>query len=169
MYNKRFGFKKKEKPLTGQERLDKARNEWEEKKKDVIKLPENCKTILSVNGYSIPKKETPPLVLSKIRRELVIQPHVDRPEYGMNVQPVKIFEETEKRIYMPRFYGMSTFGEPTVDKLTFNDNVEKDLKRLAFNEKITLRENQVPIIEKTINHLKEHRGGVLSCYCGFGK
>ena len=168
-YNKKFI--KQVKPLTTKEKLDKASQEYEEqKKKDVIVLPEGCKTILSVNGYSIPKSGTSSHIMSKIRRDLTIQPHVDRPEYGMNVQPVKIFEETEKRIYMPRFYGITTFGKPILDKLTFNDQVIQNNERLGyFNPSINLRENQVPVIEKMIAFLKENYGGVLSCFCGFGK
>lgn len=39
----------------------------------------------------------------------------------------------------------------------------------TFNPSIKLRENQIPIVDKVVNQLKTNYGGVLSCYCGFGK
>ena len=164
--NKKF-FKKKPKPQTADEKLKESKEIMKDLEK--IDLPLGCNTILSVNGYSIPKNGVPAHVISKVRRDLTIEPFVDRPEFGTNVIPIKIFEESEKRVYMPRFYGISTFGLPKEDKLTNNDKMIKDLPGMTFNPNITLRENQVPVVEKMVSHIKTNFGGTLSIYCGGGK
>jgi hypothetical protein len=63
----------------------KAEDKEEEYKptvKQITPLPDGVKSILSVNGYSLPKAGLPAVILSMIRRDLVITPHVERPEYG---------------------------------------------------------------------------------------
>jgi superfamily II DNA or RNA helicase len=125
--------------------------------------------ILSGNGYSISKTDTSVEVLSKCRHDLTIEPFIERPEYGMNVQPIKIYHETQQRMYMPRFYGIKEFGEPDVDKIT------KQNKNIAFCENLKMKpafkhlDFQVPIADKLLTQLKNHHGGVLSLYCGAGK
>lgn len=132
-------------------------------------MSEEKKTILSRNGYSISKKELTASELSEVRRELTVIPHVEKKEYAGSVKPIKIYDETEKRIYMPRHYGVPKFGAPKVNKLP-DPVVDKErATTMKFNPSFPPFPHQQPIINKIHKHLKTNHGGVLSLYCGFGK
>ena len=100
------------------------------------------KSILSHRGYSIPKKGTPPDVLNKYRKELTVMPFVEREEYAFAIKPIKLYTETDKRFYMPRFYGEKVLGTPAKNKL---DKQKID----AINVPIVYepKPHQVPVID----------------------
>jgi hypothetical protein len=124
-------------------------------------------SILSSNGYSLSKSKCSPSQLSEIRRELTIQPYVERKEYAGSVKPIKVYVETAKRIYMPRFYGLEKFGEPTKNKLPQIENLKKASgDYMKFNPDFPPFDYQQPVIQKIVKHLETKGGGVLSVYCG---
>lgn len=127
------------------------------------------KTILSNNGYSIDKTAYPLSVLAKCRRDLTIEPFVDRPEFGVAPPPIKIYQETGKRMYMPRFYGQKEFGKPEVDKLTTNTAIEDRSDGLKMKDGFELFDYQVAIGNTMKEFIGENGGGVLSIPCGYGK
>ena len=124
------------------------------------------KTIISKNGYSIDKKEFSKKVISETKRDLMIEPFVERPEYGAPPPPIQIFHETPKRLYMPRFYGLNKFGPPEVNKMS-DKNVAKNLERLEFSGDLLPR--QKPLFPKILKQIQEVGGGCLSVYAGYGK
>jgi superfamily II DNA or RNA helicase len=125
--------------------------------------------ILSGNGYSLSKTGTDPQILAKCRRDLTIEPFIERPEYGAGVEPIKIYHETQQRMYMPRFYGIKEFGEPDVDKITKNNKNTMICENIKMKSEFKHLDFQVPIAKKLLDQLKNHHGGVLSLYCGAGK
>lgn len=124
------------------------------------------KTILSQNGYSIDKKQYSLPELSEVKRELMIEPYVERPEFGSAPMPIRIYHETGKRLYMPRYYGLKKFGEPELNKLT-GEKMETDRKRMVFNGSLLDRQKQVSEIMK--EQITNVGGGCLSVYPGYGK
>lgn len=122
------------------------------------------KSILSHRGYSIAKSGLDPEVLQHYKNDLTITPHVEREEYAFNIKPIKLYAETDKRFYMPRYYGMKQLGEPETNKLE-----EQIPDKICLTPGLTPRENQKPVIEKTVRDLKTIGGGVLSLPCAFGK
>ena len=127
------------------------------------------KTILSSNGYSIDKTQFPVSVLSKCRKDLTIEPYIEKPEYGSKAMPIQIYHETPTRLYMPRFYGLKEFGEPETDKLTKNNTSIAKCPNIKIIDLFELYDSQVPICNKMLNQITNHGGGVLSLYCGAGK
>lgn len=126
-------------------------------------------SILSRRGFSLPKTSLTTDELKKHKRNLTIMPFVERKEYSFGIKPIPIYKETDKRFYMPRFYGLKQFGQPENDKLTKGggENIET-IKHV--NCKITLRDYQVPIVQDLVlPHLKKNFGGLLSLWCGYGK
>lgn len=118
--------------------------------------------ILSRNGYSILKKNYSNDEILRHKKNLTIKPHTDKPEYAFNTKSFKIYQETDTRLYMPRYYGIKYFGKPDKNKL-------KDGLRTNYTNNIILRDYQIPVLDKCVKHLKEKGGGVLSVYCGWGK
>ena len=122
------------------------------------------KSILSHRGYSLSKSALDDETLMKIRSDLTIIPHTEKEEYAFAIKPIKLWTETDKRIYMPRYYGMKEFGEPDTNKL--NDATPGTIKLATTYEP---KPHQVPVISKVYQDLKTIGGGLISLGCGEGK
>jgi superfamily II DNA or RNA helicase len=121
-------------------------------------------SILSKNGYGILKTTCPDL--EKIKEDLTMKPHKNFSMTGNEPETVfTLYKENDKRLYVPRFYGLQKFGAPTLNKL----NMGQECPNLEFIGK--LREAQEePVgnfLEAANDPLK--MGGIISVPCGFGK
>jgi superfamily II DNA or RNA helicase len=122
-------------------------------------------SILSHRGYSIPKSKYSTSEIAQHRRQNTIIPYVEREEYAAFVKPIKIYQETGKRLYLPRFYGTKHFGPPEKDKLSVQ---EVDQISCKAKSKIKLRDNQ-QFAHSCLKRIKEKGGGIISLACGGGK
>ena len=119
------------------------------------------KTILSNEGYIINKKKFKHII-QEVKKELTVTPFIPV-MYGNNKpESFKIYEENEKLLKVPKFYGISKFGKPEK-----NEEVKGDKVKLKFKGK--LRDYQKPIVETAIKHMDEKDGGLISVGCGKGK
>ena len=123
--------------------------------------------MLSTNGYSISKASLKPEEIEKIKKELTMKPKVNF-DMGNNKDAEEVvfelYRETDKRIYIPRYYGLVNYGVPKVIKSTGGADIS-----VGFVGK--LRESQM---EPVNNFLEAARnpskmGGIISVPCGFGK
>jgi superfamily II DNA or RNA helicase len=132
------------------------------KTKEVIEeMPKNLNTYLGQKGYTILKSELTIKQQSYIKEQLTVKPYVP----GSPVQLEKSFpayRESDKKLYIPRYYGDETFGPVKEYKLT--EGVDIDLQ---FNG--SLRDYQVPVINKYLEHVQKGGGGLLELFCGWGK
>ena len=120
-------------------------------------------SIINHKGYIIRKNIIDIQVLNSIRNELTVQPNIN-PNYAEQVPPYPVYFETEKNIYLPRFYGLQKFGYPSKG-LVFNPLICPMLETT-----MTLRDYQFPIITKTLDILQNTcGGGILELYTGSGK
>jgi superfamily II DNA or RNA helicase len=122
--------------------------------------------MLTINGYSILKSSVNSDVLAKVKEELTMKPKVN---FDMGIKKdsdntFTLYKETEKRLYVPRYYGFSKFGLPNVCKLTGGSDIN-----VEFNGK--LREYQLEPVNKFLEAAKNplKMGGIISVPCGFGK
>lgn len=122
--------------------------------------------MLTINGYSILKSSVDNDVLTKVKEELTMKPRVN---FDMGVKKdndntFTLYKETEKRLYIPRYYGFCKFGLPNVSKLTGGSDIN-----VEFNGK--LREYQLEPVNKFLEAAKNplKMGGIISVPCGFGK
>lgn len=131
------------------------------KKEEPIDWPQNLNTYLGNKGYTILKSELPIRLQLALKEMLMVKPYVP----GSPVQVQKTFpayRESDKKIYIPRYFGEELFGPPKTTKITEGDNID-----LTFQG--TLRDYQVPVVEKYIQHVSVGRGGLLELFCGWGK
>jgi superfamily II DNA or RNA helicase len=121
-------------------------------------------TILSINGYGIAKKNNEDLVM-QLKDELTMTPNVNFSMGSDDTKSFAIYTETDKRIYVPRYYGLQKFGVPK--KCT----VSEGQHRPNMNFIGTLREEQIEPVTNYINaaHDPQKRGGIISMKCGGGK
>jgi len=132
-------------------------------------------SILSKNGYGILKSELDEYKLESIRKDLTMTPKVNfdigkskskSKNNNSNAEEVSfnLYSENEKRIYIPRYYGLQKYGLPTLCKLTSGKDINIEFVG-------NIRETQQEPID---NFLKAARdplkmGGIISVPCGFGK
>ena len=123
----------------------------------------NCKmnNIISIYGYGIEKKNNEEL-LNELKEDLTVTPKnfntTEKTKFA-------IYSENNKRVYIPRYYGLQKFGIPKINNLS--DGL--DCPNLIFNG--DLREQQKEPVNNFIEAAKDplKMGGIISVPCGFGK
>ena len=126
--------------------------------------------MLSTNGYSISKASLKPEEIEKIKKELTMKPKVNF-DMGNNKDAEEVvfelYRETDKRIYIPRYYGLVNYGVPKVLKLPAC-KAGADIS-VGFVGK--LREAQMEPVNNFLEAARNPRkmGGIISVPCGFGK
>ena len=73
-----------------------------------------------------------------------------------------VYRESNKKIYIPRFYGIQQFGKPDTYTIKDGDDIQ-----LTF--KGSLRDFQHNIIDAYFHHIHEQDCALLDIPCGFGK
>ena len=118
------------------------------------------KTYLGQKGYSIYKNTLSLKEQVFIREELTVKPYM--PKSPIQATPYPIYLESNKKFYVPRTFGIDTFGIPTENR------IQKGLPiQLKFEGQ--LRQNQQIIVDKYLLYIQNKSGGLLDIYCGFGK
>jgi superfamily II DNA or RNA helicase len=108
-------------------------------------------------GYTLFKDDINSSQIKKIRDELTVKPFSTR---GQEVS-YPIFRESEKKIYIPRYYGIENFGE-TENKLSKGETIHLNFKGDLFDF-------QKEIVLKYLTSVGESGGGLLDVEPGKGK
>ena len=122
-------------------------------------------SILSFNGYGVAKKNNEVLI-SQLQEELTMNPIINFSMTNDHDQKTfKIYTENDKRLYIPRYYGLQKFGIP--DKCTLSEGTH--CENMVFQG--TLRDQQLEPVNNFIKAASDplKRGGIISVPCGFGK
>lgn len=137
----------------------------QKKIEELIVWSQTLNTYLGNKGYTILKSELSIKHQLALKELLMVKPYVP----GSPVQLQKTFpayRESDKKIYVPRYFGEEIFGPAKTIKITEGDNID-----LKFQG--TLRDYQVPIAQTYLNHVKAKLGGggggLLELFCGAGK
>ena len=116
---------------------------------------------LKYKGYYIKKDSLSELELKNIKKELKVKPKIiEFSNKESNDISYKIYQTTKKYIIVPKYYGIEKFGN-------IDFKVEPTNVNINFNGE--LRDYQVPIVNKILDHMNEKGGGLLSVPCGRGK
>jgi hypothetical protein len=91
-----------------------------EEKPQAFKIDANYKNVicsrayLGKKGYTIPKEYLNPEDEAFLRRDLFVKPATTS-AYGADtvVDAYPVFRENDKKMYIPRFYGISRYGLPS--------------------------------------------------------
>ena len=119
---------------------------------------------LGKRGYTISKS-----VLTKedenfLKKDLFLKPELSGANYGVEPEGFPVYRESEKKIYIPRFYGVERYGSP------HRSEIEPGLDICVPFVK-TLRDYQEKIVQTYLDAVGQHTqsGGVLQVYTGAGK
>lgn len=122
---------------------------------------------LSKRGYVIKKDVFNIEQLSELKHKLRGRPIQDEKYAIYNKDSsFPLFMETKNKIYIPKMYGIKTYGLP--DKILDNYNGDSWKKEHVFNG--TLMEHQIEPVKLLVKELQEGSGGgILSLVTGGGK
>ena len=126
-----------------------------------IVWPSLKNSYLGNKGYTILKSELSIKHQLALKEMLMVKPFVP----GSPVQVQKtypVYRESDKKIYIPRYFGEKLFGQPNEIKITEGTDIN-----LVFQG--ALRDYQIPIAKAYLNHVSKGGGGLLELYCGAGK
>lgn len=115
------------------------------------------------HGYVIHKSILSEKEKQSIRKDLTLIPK-KKGGYGKlsTAKQFDAYKESKEWMVVPKFYGLSRWGEPETDRLSEHENVN-----IKYQGK--LRDYQEEAVEKTISGIKTKRGGLLIAGCGTGK
>ena len=122
---------------------------------------------LGQKGYTILKKELSSVQQELIKTELTAKPYTPGTPGcgGSNSNTFPVYRESNKKFYVPRYYGEEKFG-PTQKNL-IPDGVDIDVKFAG-----ELRDNQKPVVKTYLEHIQRRGntgGGLLELPCAYGK
>ena len=106
----------------------------------VEEMPKNLTTYLGQKGYTLLKSELTIKQQTYIKEQLTVKPYVP----GSPVQLQKSFpayRESDKKLYIPRYYGDEIFGQAAQYKLT-------DGNKINIKFEGTLRPQQEPVEQR---------------------
>lgn len=117
------------------------------------------KSYLGIKGYTLYKNGLSQTELYNIRNELNVKPYST---HLNNKVSYPIYRESEKKIYLPRYYGYEKYNIPLDNKLSKGEDIDLKFKGELYNY-------QNNIIDKYINHVSTSGGGLLDVEPGKGK
>lgn len=117
---------------------------------------------LSRNGYTIRKKNFTSNQIKEFKDELTMCPYSVNDFGEKNRKNFTLYLESPKKLYMPRFYGLTKLGEP-------ERNILNDGEELNINFNGSLRKEQEPVFDISYKQIMDTGGGIISLKCGGGK
>lgn len=125
---------------------------------------------LGNKGYSIYKVCLTNEIISYIKKELTVKPFTQNSI--AETIPFPVYQESDKKIYVPRFWGLKVFGKPNQVKITQGKSINIEFKGQLRKEPV----NQEEIVDAYLNSIKTQElnynsGGscLIELKCGGGK
>lgn len=134
------------------------------KTEDIKKLTK----YISHEGYVVRKSALNEREIKNVKKELKVRPKTmdftscfsDGSDEKNKDKSYKLYKEDDDNIYLPRYYGVSKFGDAPVLMKS---------KKAKFNFLGELRDYQKTIVKKCYDGLITKGGGLLAVPCGAGK
>ena len=118
-------------------------------------------SVLCNQGYIITKKNISEEKLKDIKKDLKVKPFIPGSR-GKFSKSFKIYFENNEKLCIPKFYGLSNFGKPSLIDFMNSKNINLDF---AGN----LRDYQIKVIDTVLPKIKDQKGGTISLPPGRGK
>ena len=117
---------------------------------DLLQTIDNLKknginSYLGNKGYTIYKICLTPKIIDFIKEELTMKPVIQHSFTEAKSFP--IYQESEKKLYIPRFWGINMFGYPKSLKISFGESID-----LTFNG--NLRDYQTKVLNEYLKAIQ---------------
>ena len=149
-----------------------------------------AESYVGTKGYTIPKSVLTPADIEFLKKDLFLKPQTPGPSFGPALNDAfPVYRENEKKMYIPRFYGIERYGMPERSEIAPGMDIN-----LAFPKELRDYQNKIvdiymrglhpphaphtPIVSCPQSTLAGGvRGavapapasGILEIYCGAGK
>lgn len=122
------------------------------------------KSYIGSKGYTIPLSCLSKEEETFLKKDLMVKPELFSFNSSNEVSSFPLYRENAKKIYVPRFYGIERYGEPSNLQLSFGNKID-----ITFSKE--LRDYQEHIVNTYVQHVqsKKHGGGILEVKTGSGK
>ena len=141
---------------------------------DLLQTIDNLKknginSYLGSKGYTIYKICLTPKIIDFIKQELTMKPVLQHSFTEAKSFP--IYQESEKKLYIPRYWGINMFGYPKSLKISFGESID-----LTFNG--TMRDYQTKVLNEYLKaihfgcNIIENKGNgsaLIELWTGAGK
>jgi superfamily II DNA or RNA helicase len=124
---------------------------------------------LGKKGYTIPKEVLGAEELEFLQTELFLKPFVPGGGYGApagDEAAFPVYRENEKKVYLPRFYGIERYGLPAISEIDPGQDIQVPFVK-------PLRDYQEKIVNIYIDGVTKTPdgcgGGILQVFTGAGK
>tara|TARA_B100001059_G_scaffold142136_1_gene142071 strand:+ start:955 stop:2622 length:1668 start_codon:yes stop_codon:yes gene_type:complete len=122
---------------------------------------------LGNKGYTIPKKSLKSIEERELKSLLTVRPFL--PKSPVKPPAFPIYRESNGKYYVPRFFGLHSYGLPKGQKISDGDDID-----LKFNGSLRdYQENVVSVYKDCVYNKKSPKyngwGGLLEIPCGRGK
>jgi superfamily II DNA or RNA helicase len=118
--------------------------------------------------YYIPKTSLLPEECEKLETDLLITSQDEDKKTVWQGHKFQAYTETEKGYFVPRFYGVNTFGPPARVVVSQGAEMTPDLKCNLVLQEQRRQIEAVDFVKKAFS-MPHHWGGFLSLPCGYGK
>lgn len=126
----------------------------------------SSQSYIGQKGYVIPKSALSPIELIQLKKDLFKVPMING-KPNADAQGFALYRENDKKIYVPRFYGIQKYGLPTRIDICPGESID-----VPFNSEKPLFPHQTTAIQVYTDHIQkspQSAGGILELACGMGK
>ena len=153
-----------------------------------------AESYLGTKGYTIPKSALTAKDIEFLKKDLFLKPQTSGPSFGPALDDAfPVYRENEKKMYIPRFYGIERYGQPARNEIAPGMDID-----VAFTKELRDYQNNIVdiYIQGTYGSLVRTLpsngtcvenprgeapanggraggspafGGILEIYCGAGK
>lgn len=122
--------------------------------------------VLTHRGYALVKADLAPGELERLRAELSVVPQTGLPGACARPPPILAYRESDKKVYLPKAFGLSRYGAPAEDRVRLAGVTDV---AVAFQGE--LRDQQREAVDAYLAAARDplRQGGILSLPCGAGK
>jgi superfamily II DNA or RNA helicase len=135
------------------------------KQDEMIEYPKDLDTYIGNKGYTILKSQLTDKMQEQLKKNLIAKPVQMAMVFGGAQQNngFPIYRESSNKFYVPRYYGIETFGAPKENNLYEGDLISVDFAG-------SLRESQKPAVSAFMDNVKNGGGGgLLELHTAAGK
>ena len=134
------------------------------------KLNVCSQSYIGKKGYTIPKSALTIEEIEFLKKDLFLKPIIMGAQFGAPAtdDAFPVYRENDKKMYLPRFYGIERYGLPTTSELDLGENIDVEFPK-------QLRDYQDNIIDIYMKYVLDEKhknfgsGGILEVPCGRGK
>lgn len=138
---------------------------------DEYRLVVCSQSYLGKKGYTIAKSVLSPADYEFLKKDLFVKPEIFGYGQADGAREFPVYRENEKKMYIPRFYGIQRYGLPRKSEIQIGEDIN-----VTFAKPLRDYQNEiVGIYGNYVNQsicsgsLHKGSGGILEVPCGAGK